>query len=252
MPIPIKNEAEIKAMREGGKILANLLEEIRLRAKVGVSTYELDEFAEKFIKRHSATPGFKGYKGFPATLCTTIDEEVVHGIPDKNRYLKEGDLFTVDCGVIYEGLYTDAARSMGIGKISNEKEKLIETAKIALKEAIRVAKPGTRVGKIGETIEKIVKKAGFKIIKDLTGHGIGKNLHEDPIILNYKNNDDPSDPILKPGMTMAIEPIFTTGLGKIKEAEDKWTLVTIDKEPSVQEENTILITQKNNEILTCI
>ncbi len=252
MPIPIKNEAEIKAMREGGKILANLLEEIRLRAKVGVSTYELDEFAEKFIKRHGATPGFKGYKGFPATLCTTIDEEVVHGIPDKNRYLKEGDLFTVDCGVIYEGLYTDAARSMGIGKISNEKEKLIETAKIALKEAIRVAKPGTRVGKIGETIEKIVKKAGFKIIKDLTGHGIGKNLHEDPIILNYKNNDDPSDPILKPGMTMAIEPIFTTGIGKIKEAEDKWTLVTIDKEPSVQEENTILITQKNNEILTCI
>lgn len=251
MAILLKTEKEIKAMREGGKILANLLEEICLRAKAGVSTYELDEFAETFIKRHGAAPGFKGYRGFPATLCTMINEEIVHGIPKKNRYLKEGDLFTVDCGVFYEGLYTDAARSMGIGKISNEKEKLIEVAKTTLDEAIKVATPGTRLSKIGETVERIVKKAGFNVIKDLTGHGIGKNLHEDPIILNYKNNEDP-DAILKPGMTMAIEPIFTTGLAEIREAEDKWTLVTADKAPSVQEENTILITQKSNEILTCI
>ncbi len=250
MTIIIKTEGEIKAMREGGKILANLLEEIRLRAQAGISTYELDEFAEKFIKKHNANPGFKGYKGFPATICATIDAEIVHGIPNKNRYLKEGDLFTVDCGVIYEGLYTDAARSMGIGKISEEKEKLIEVAKRTLKEAIRVAKPGVRVGKIGETVEKIVKGAGFNVIKDLTGHGIGKDLHEDPVVLNYKS-DNPG-PILKPGMTIAIEPIFTTGRGELRESKDNWTLITSDGAPSVQEENTILITQKSNEILTCI
>lgn len=250
MAIPIKNEAAIKTMREGGKILANLLEEIKLRAKAGISTYELDEFAEKFIKKHNAIPGFKGYQGFPATLCTMIDEEIVHGIPSKNRYLKKGALFTVDCGVFHEGLYTDAARSMGIGEISDEKKRLIETGKRALSEAIRVAQPGERIGKMGEVIEKEVKKAGFHIIKDLTGHGIGKNLHEDPIILNYKSSTQ--NQILEPGMTLAIEPIFSIGTEKIIEMPDKWTLITADKSPAAQEENTILITQKNNEILTCI
>ena len=250
MAIPIKNEAEIKAMREGGKILANLLEEIKLRAKAGISTYELDEFAEKFIKKHNAIPGFKGYQGFPATLCTMINEEVVHGIPNKDAYLKEGDIFSVDCGVFHEGLYTDAARSMAIGKVSKEKERMIETGKKALSEAIWAAQPGERVNKIGEVIEKEVRKAGFRIIKDLTGHGVGRNIHEEPTILNYKANTQ--DQILEPGMTLAIEPIFSIGTEKIIEMPDKWTLVTADKSPAVQEENTILITQKNNEILTCI
>lgn len=248
MGIIIKTEEEIKIMREGGKILGATLDEICKRAKAGVTTYELGEFAEKFIKKHNAIPGFKGYGGFPGAICTGVNEEVVHGIPKKDKYLQEGDLFTVDCGVIYKGFYTDAARSIGVGKVSEEKEKLIKTAKEALSGAINISKPGTKVSKLGEIIEKIVKKAGFTIIRNLTGHGIGKKLHEDPIILNYKNNE--IDAILQEGMTIAIEPIFCTGNGEIKELSDKWTIITRDLSPSVQEENTILITQNKPEILT--
>jgi len=248
MAISIKTESEIKSMREGGKILAATLEEVCKRAQPGVSTWELDQFAEKFIRKHNAIPGFKGYHGFPATLCTAIDEVVVHGIPGKNQILKEGDLFTVDCGVLFEGLNTDAAKSIGIGKISNEKEKLLKVAKEALSKAIDIAKPGIRVNEIGKSIETTVKNAGFHIIKDLTGHGIGRDLHEEPIILNYE--DRTPGAILKEGMTIAIEPIFAISTGKIKELSDNWTLVTMDGSASVQEENTILITRNGNEILT--
>ncbi len=235
-------------MEEGGQILAKTLREICKKAVPGISTLELDEFAEKLIIQNNATPAFKNYQGFPGTLCTCRNEVIVHGIPSKNDILQEGDLFTVDCGVKYKGMCTDAARSIGIGKISSEKEKLIAIAKKTLNKAIKIAKPGTPINQISKKIEETIKKSGFFIIKDLTGHGIGKSVHEDPIILNYYIKG--KSPILEPGMTLAIEPIFSTGTEKLKTLPDNWTLITADGSPSVQQENTILITQNGNKILT--
>lgn len=250
MAISIKTPEEIEAMRISGKILAKVLEEVCQKALPGISTYELDQFAEKYIRENGATGAFKNYNGYPATICTAIDEVIVHGIPRTNQILKEGDLFTVDCGVIYKGMYTDAARSIGIGQISEQKTKLLETAKLALNEAIKLAKPGNHLNGIGKTIQNIVENAGFHIIKDLTGHGIGKTLHEEPTILNYWDNQP--GPILKPGMTLAIEPIFSAGTSKMKTLNDNWTIVTIDNSPAVQEEHSILITETSNEVLTSL
>lgn len=250
MNIIIKTTSEIEKMRKAGKILAELLNELEARAIVGVSTQELDTFAEEFILARGAKPGFKGYHGYPATLCTAINEVVVHGIPSPSEILKEGDLFTVDCGVIYEGYYSDAARSKAIGKVSPEKTKLIETAKLALSRAIDMAKPGKHIGEISRMIQKTIEDAGFHVIRDLTGHGIGKSLHEDPYVLNYF--DGKPGALLKPGMTIAIEPIFSTSTSKIITRDDGWTIQTADNSPAVQQENTILITEFGNEVLTTI
>lgn len=250
MPITIKSEEEIKIMREGGQILAEVLEKICKMAVAGISTLELDEFAENFIKGKGGKPGFKGYHGYPKTLCTAINEVIVHGIPKKDEILKEGDLLTIDCGVLYKGMYTDAARSLAIGQISKEKEHLLKTAEIALEKAINLAIPGIHLNEIGKTIQKTVEDAGFHIIYDLTGHGIGKALHEDPIILNYWEGNP--GPILKPGMTLAIEPIFSAGTNKMKTLNDNWTIKTVDNSCAVQVENTVLITEEGNELLTTI
>jgi methionyl aminopeptidase len=248
MPIIIKTQAEIELMRKSGKILAEVLEQVCKLAKAGMSTFELDEFAEKFIIDHDAQPSFKGYSGFPATLCTSINEEIVHGIPNKNRILKEGDLLTIDCGVTYKGMITDAARSIGIGIISKEKQRLINTANKALSKAIDAIKPNIHLGVISRTIEDVITKEGFKVISDLTGHGVGRSLHEDPIVLNYY--DGKPGPLLKVGMTLAIEPIFSAGTREMIELSDKWTLITDDHSCAVQAENTILITENGCEILT--
>jgi len=250
MSIPIKNEEEIQKMREGGHILAEVLEKTCKKAQPGISTLELNQFAENLIGEKGAIPGFKGYKGFPATLCTCVNEVIVHGIPKKDEILKEGDLLTIDCGIIYKEMYTDAARTVPIGKISPEKEKLLSVAKETLAIAINTAKPGIHLNEIGKNIEKTVKNAGFHIIHDLTGHGIGKALHEDPVILNYW--DGTPGPLLKPGMTFAIEPIFAIGTNHMKTLKDKWTIITDDNSCSIQIENTILITQNGNEVLTKI
>lgn len=248
MAIKIKSPEEIKTMREAGKILAEVLEEVCKRAKPGVSTEELDQFAEQFIRKHGGAPAFKGFHGYPKTICTAVDEIVVHGIPSKDQILKEGDLFTVDCGVMVDGLYTDAARSIGIGEISKTKQRLIKTAERAFFTAIDLAKPGTHVGELSIAIEHEIEAADFKVIYDLTGHGIGHSLHEDPMVLNFFNGN--KGPILKEGMTLAVEPIFSTTSHEITTLEDGWTVVTADRSPSVQYENTILITQKGAEILT--
>ncbi len=248
MGIIIKTEKEIESMRKGGRILAEVLKKTCEMAKPGVSTKELDQFAEEFIRSKGARPSFKGYQGFPATLCTAINEVVVHGIPRENEILKEGDLLTIDCGVFFENMHTDAARSVGIGKISPEKQRLIDTANETLKKAIKKAKPGIHIGEISRIIEENVEKAGFKVIRDLTGHGVGSQLHESPIILNYF--DGRMGPILKPGMTLAIEPIFSISTSEIKTLKDDWTIATMDDSCAVQAENTILITQKGSEVLT--
>lgn len=248
MPINIKTQDQIEKMRKSGKILAELLDTLVKNVKPGISTKELDNFAEKFIREKGGKPAFKGYRNFPATICTAIDEVVVHGIPKENKILKNGDLLTIDSGVIYEGYYTDAARSVGIGQISPQKQKLITTAKIALSKAIDMAHPGVHLGEISKEIQKIIENAGFHVIYDLTGHGIGATLHEEPHVLNYY--DGHPGPILKAGMTMAFEPIFAVGTSEIITQNDGWTIQTKDGSCSVQEENTILITEDGNEILT--
>jgi methionyl aminopeptidase len=237
-------------MRHGGKILAKVLEETMKRAISGISTWELDRFAEEMIRKEGGIPAFKGYSGFPATLCTNINEVVVHGIPRKNEILKEGDLFTIDCGVIYKGFYTDAARSVVIGNKPASKVEMVKTAYEALSKAIDMAGPGVRLGEISKTIQNTIESAGFNVVKDLTGHGVGKHLHEDPIILNFFDGD--MGPILKPGMTLAIEPIFSMGSSEIITLKDNWTITTDDQSCAVQVENTILITQNGNEILTVL
>ncbi len=248
MAIPIKNEEEIKNMRKSGQILAKTLDEVMKRAKAGVSTAELDQFAEEFIRQNGGKPAFKGYHGFPATLCTARNEVIVHGIPGPSDILKEGDLFTADCGVIYNGMYTDAARSIGIGEISKVKQRLLDTAKLALSRGIQAAQPGNHVSEISRVIGKTIKDAGFYVIHDLTGHGLGRTLHEDPIVPNY--DDGGQTAILKPGMTIAIEPIFSVGSHDMKTLDDDWTIITGDHSCSVQQENTILITKNGNEVLT--
>lgn len=248
MAIIIKTEEEIKHMRESGKILAEVLEETMKKAEPGISTLELDQFAETFIKKYGAIPSFKGYQGFPGTLCTCRNEAIVHGIPKKKDIILEGDLFTIDCGVTLNGMITDAARTKLIGKVSPEKEKLLSTAIKTLNLAIDTAKPGVRLGKVSKIIQQTIENAGFHVVKDLTGHGVGKNLHEDPIITNYFDGNE--GPILKEGMTLAIEPIFALSTGQMKTLPDQWTIVTVDHSPAVQVENTILITKTGNEVLT--
>jgi len=250
MQIIIKNFEEIILLRESGKILAETLKATANFAKEGMSTLDLDIFAETFIKERGGKPAFKGYHGFPGTLCTSINEEIVHGIPSADRILKNGDLLTIDCGVSYKGLITDSAISIGIGEISAEKEKLIKTADEALSRAIDTARPGIHLSELSKVIEKTVKDAGFHVIRDLTGHGVGRQLHEDPIILNFFDGNP--GPTLKPGMTIAIEPIFSSGTSEMKELDDNWTLVTIDNSCAVQKEHTILITEDGNNILTKI
>jgi methionyl aminopeptidase len=251
MNIIIKTPEEIELMRASGKILAEVLELMLEKAVVGISTLELDRIAEDLIRQRGGTPAFKGYHGFPFTLCTAVDEIIVHGFPSKDQILKEGDLFTVDCGVIYKEFYSDAARSKIIGsKTTPVKEKLLSTAKKALKKALEIAKPGIQISEMSRAIEKIITEAGFHIIHDLTGHGIGKSLHEDPLVLNF--DDGTPGATLRPGMTIAVEPIFSSGSSEMKTLKDGWTIVTADGSPSVQVENTILITPTGNEVLTQI
>jgi len=248
MRIHIKNEKEINSMRKGGKILAEVLRETCKIAKPGVSTLELDDFAEALIRERGGIPGFKGYSDFPNTLCLGLNEIIVHGIPRADQILKEGDLLTIDCGVILDDLYTDAARTIAIGEVNEEKQKLLEIGAKTLKAGIKAAQPGVPVNNIGKAMNKIIKSAGFKVIYDLTGHGVGYRLHEAPVVLNYFEKG--KSPILKPGMTIAIEPIFSTGSHYMETLEDGWTIVSQDLSPSIQIENTVLITEKGNEILT--
>lgn len=248
MAITIKTDEEIRIMRESGKILAKTLEETCKFACEGKSTWDLDQFAERMIRQSGALPSFKGYHGFPGTLCTCLNEVIVHGIPRRDKILKNGDLLTIDCGVLHKGFHTDAARTIVIGESNNEKNKLLETAERTLQAVTDFLKPGIALNEIGKLIEKMVTQKGYHIIHDLTGHGVGRKLHEDPIVLNYWENRP--GPILKPGMTLAIEPIFSVGTSKMRTLSDDWTIITQDGSLAIQIENTFLLTQDGNEVLT--
>ncbi len=255
MNIIIKTEEEIKKIREGGKILAKILQKVAKHVKPGISTLELDLYASKYIKEAGGKSPFLNYlpEGesypYPASICISVNNEIVHGIPKKNKILKEGDIVSLDLGLEYKGLFTDHAITVPVGKISYEDEKLIETTKEALEVGIWAACGGSTVGDIGYAIESFVNKR-YGIVRELAGHGVGKKLHEDPYIPNYGKKG--SGPKLVPGMIIAIEPMLNSGKNTISFSSDGWTIKTFDGSRSAHFEHTILITEKEPEILTKI
>lgn len=248
----IKSKSEIDILREGGKILGSVLRATAERVKEGVTTADLDAYAEKEILRAGGRPAFKGYgpKGreFPSALCTSLNEVVVHGIPSKNRVLKKGDVVSLDLGMLYKGLYTDTATTVTVGNPTPEISKLLAVTKEALTEAIKQAKPGNRVGDIGYVVQRVVEQAGFGVVRDLVGHGVGYSIHEDPQIPNYGKAG--TGMALKEGMVIAIEPMVTVGDYHLEFDDDGWTVSTSDKSIAAHFEHTVAITKNGAEILT--
>ena len=245
--IIIKSQKEIEIMREAGKIVAETHEILKSAIIPGISTLELDKIAEENIRKYNAIPSFKGYGGFPGTICASVNEEVVHGIPG-NRILKEGDIVSLDVGAYYKGYHADAAKTHGVGIISEENRKLIEVTKESFYEGIKFAKLGYRLSDISHAIQAHVEKHGFSVVRDLVGHGVGTELHEDPQVPNY--GPPGKGPRLKEGMVIAIEPMINAGHYHVKTLLDGWTIVTIDGKNSAHYEHTIAITEDEPLILT--
>ena len=252
--IIIKTPEEIKIIREGGKRLATVLDKVKDMVKPGISTWELDKYAEKLIKDAGDYPAFLNYKPegaaapFPASLCVSVNEEVVHGIPSKNKILKEGDIVSLDLGLRHKGLYTDMALTVGVGEISNGSKKLLETTENALYIGIDAAREGNRIGDIGHAIESFVRPHKYGIVEILAGHGVGKEIHEDPYIPNFGKAGTGAK--LVKGMIIAIEPMINNGTKNVVLEKDEWTFRTADRKKSAHFEHTILITDGDPEILT--
>ncbi len=256
--ITIKSKSEIELMKEACKLTGLLYEELEKHIKPGISTYELDKIAEKFMREHGASPAQKGYnpgiKGvppFPCSICASVNDEVIHGIPSKKAILKEGDILSIDTVVYKNGFNGDAARTFIVGKPKNkEDERLLQITKQAFFEGIKYAVKGNRVGDISHAIGQFVEKNGYSVVREFQGHGIGKQMHEDPGIPNYGKAGKGAR--LEPGMTLAIEPMVIMGKPDILELDDGWTIITEDGTPAAHYENTILITEKEPEILTLL
>ncbi|MCK5222644.1 MAG: type I methionyl aminopeptidase [Candidatus Aminicenantes bacterium] len=250
--IILKTDNELNIMREANRIVAVVLSEMKDMIRPGVSTYELDKFAEERITGLNAIPGFKGYgwgdRRFPATLCTSINDQVVHGIPSRDVILAEGDIIGIDVGTIYKGFYGDGAYTYAVGKVSDDTMRLMDTCEKALYKGIDAAIEGNRVSDISNAIDKFVRSKNFEIVRDLTGHGIGRNLHEDPQVINYNNGIKGKK--LSRNMTIAIEPMITNGDYQVKTLGDDWTVVTADGSLSAHYEHTIAISDNGPEILT--
>lgn len=247
--IPIKSAREIEIMREGGRRLAQVLEQVLQAVKPGVSLKELDQLAESLIEKKRGKPSFKMVKGYDWATCININQGVVHGIPSEYR-LKDGDVVSLDLGMFYRGLHTDAARTVKVGKKKGEVGKFLEAGENALKKAIKAAKPGNRVGHISLTIERAIKKTGFTPIEALTGHGIGKKLHESPPIPCFFKGKIEETSQLKPGMTLAIEVIYTQGKPEVVLKDDGWTVETADGQLAGLFEETVVVTKKKPLVLT--
>jgi methionyl aminopeptidase len=245
--IRLKTAAEIESMRRGGKILGQILNELKLFTKAGISTKVISEYADSLFEKFQVIPSFKGYNGFPASICVAQNNEVVHGIPGA-KLIKEGDIVSIDCGVYLDGLHTDSAITFGVGKIPERSQILIQETARALDLGISQVKPGNRLGDISHAIESHLKKHKITVISDLVGHGIGHDLHEEPQVPNEGKKG--TGPALKPGMVLAIEPITCLGNGKITTLTDNWTIVTSDGSLSCQQEHTVLVTTTGFEILT--
>lgn len=245
--IPIKTAEEIKIMQKAGKIAALVRQELVKTARVGVSTTTLDQLAEKLIREHHATPSFKGYQGFPASIVTCLNEQVVHGIPSQ-RQLRAGDILTIDLGVYYQNLHVDTALTITIGRTDNPTNHFLNVGQLTLKKAIQECCFDKRVGDISFAIQASIEKAGLNVVRAFVGHGVGQNLHEEPQIPCFGNRN--TGPLLKPNMTLAVEVMYTLGSGEVKVLKDGWTTVTQDSTISAMFEHTVAITNAEPLILT--
>ncbi|MCY1079035.1 type I methionyl aminopeptidase [Archangium lansingense] len=246
--VEIKSRDEIALMREAGRIVSEILDELEKAVAPGVTTWDLDALAEKLIYQKGARPAFKGYHGFPACLCASVNDEVVHGIPSKRRTLREGDLMKLDFGVVYRGFFGDSARTVPVGKVSSEAEALVKATREALNKAIQAMVAGNRIGDIGHAVQSHVEARGFSVARGFTGHGIGRHLHEKPEVPNHGQRG--SGMKLRPGMVLAVEPMVNQGTDEVMVLEDHWTAVTRDSKLSAHFEHTVLITEGGPEVLT--
>jgi len=245
--ITCKSEQEIERMRHAGRIVAEVLAGLRERVKPGVTTGALDAWAEQYIRRQGGVPSFKGYRGYPASVCVSVDSEVVHGIPGHRR-LREGQIVSLDVGVIYQGYHGDAATTVGVGRISPEAERLLEATQRALAAGIAMARAGRRLGDVSHAVQVTAEAAGFNVIREYVGHGIGTEMHEDPQIPNF--GPAGRGPLLRPGMTLAIEPMVVMGDYHTRVLADGWTVVTADGSLAAHYEHTVAVTDGDPEILT--
>ena len=248
MAVTIKSPREIELMREAGRILAKTHEELAKNLRPGMSTWDIDHMGEEIIRSYGCIPSFKNYNGYPASICVSVNDEVVHGIPHKEHFLDEGDIVSLDAGVIYKGYHSDAARTYGIGQIDDDAKKLIEVTRQSFFEGIKFAKAGNHLNDISAAIQKYAESFGFGVVRDLVGHGIGSHLHEDPEIPNFARKR--KGILLQPGMTLAIEPMITEGSYEVVWLDDDWTIMTEDGGWAAHYENTILITENEPEILS--
>ena len=247
--IQLKSQREIEIMARGGRILADTVKLMERSVKAGMTTADLDRIAEEFILSHAgAVPSFKGLYNFPASICSSINNEIVHGIPSRKRVLSEGDVVSIDVGVFYEGYHTDSATTVAVGEVSEESRRLLQVTRDALEAGVLAARAGNHLGDIGAAVQEIVEAAGFSVVRDLVGHGIGAAFHEEPQVPNYGK---PKRGIrLVPGLTIAIEPMVNVGKPGIRTMPDKWTVVTVDGTRSAHFEHTVAITENGPRVLT--
>ena len=250
MPVTIKSAREIELMREAGRILAHVHQELGKAIKPGMSTLEVDRLGEEMIRGYGCEPSFLNYCGYPASICVSVNEEVVHGIPSADRILQEGDIVSLDAGVIYKGYHSDAARTVGVGEISKEAQYLIERTRLSFFQGMKYAKAGNHLFEISNAISDVAESFGYGVVYDLVGHGIGSSLHEEPEIPNFRQRWPRRGLKLRPGMTLAVEPMINMGRPEVMWMDDEWTVVTEDLSLSAHYENTILITEGKPEILS--
>lgn len=248
MAVTIKSPREIGLMRESCRLLSQVFDHMAEQLHAGMSTYEIDRIGEKMIRETGCVPNFKDYNGYPASICVSVNDEVVHGIPNKHRIIHEGDVVSLDAGLIYKGYHSDMARTFGVGAVTPEAEKLMTVTKQAFFEGIKYARAGNHLHDISNAIDAYVTGFGFSAVRDLVGHGIGTSLHEDPQIPNFAQKR--RGIVLKPGMTLAVEPMISAGGWEVTWLEDDWTVVTLDGSLAAHYENTILVTDGEPEILT--
>ena len=248
MPVTIKSAREIERMRVAGKILASVHEELGKALKPGMSTLDIDRLGEELIRSHGCVPSFKNYNGYPASICVSVNDEIVHGIPNSHRSIHEGDIVSLDAGVIYEGYHSDAARTHAVGVIDPKAQKLIDVTRESFFEGIRQAKAGNYLNDISSAIQAYAESFGYGVVRDLVGHGIGSHLHEDPEVPNFARKKKGIR--LQAGMTLAVEPMINAGTWQVSWMSDGWTVVTKDHSLSAHYENTILITDGEPEILS--
>jgi methionyl aminopeptidase len=247
--IQLKSAREIDIMAHGGQILGATVAMLRREVKAGMSTWELDELAESFIRSHpGATPSFKGLYGFPGSVCASINDEIVHGIPSRRRVLKDGDIISIDVGVKYDGYHTDSATTVAVGAVPDESRRLLDVTERALAAGIEAAQPNNHVGDIGAAIQGVVDASGYSIVRDQDGHGIGEPIHEEPQVPNYGKPKRGTK--LVPGLTIAIEPMVNIGGPGTRTMPDRWTVVTVDGSRSAHFEHTVAITESGPRVLT--